>query len=44
MRVSTAGHNAELQAAEPGAAGGHEVFVDHACGVLDRRPELDTVR
>ncbi len=42
-RVSTAEQNADLQTDELSSAGCYEVFVDHASGVLDRRPELDTV-
>jgi len=42
-RVSTAEQNADLQTDELTSAGCYEVFVDHASGVLDRRPELDTV-
>ncbi len=42
-RVSTAEQNADLQTDELTSAGCYEVFVDNASGVLDRRPELDTV-
>ncbi len=42
-RVSTAEQNADLQTDELTSAGCYEVFVDHASGVLDRRPELDKV-
>jgi len=42
-RVSTAEQNADLQTDELRSAGCYEVFVDHASGVLDRRPELDKV-
>ncbi len=40
-RVSTAEQNADLQTDELISAGCYAVFVDHASGVLDRRPELD---
>ncbi len=42
-RVSTAEQNADLQVDELTAAGCWRVFVDHAWGALDRRPELDAV-
>ncbi len=42
-RVSTAEQNADLQTDELTSAGCYEVFVDHASGVLDRRPELEKV-
>jgi len=42
-RVSTAEQNADLQTDELRSAGCYEVFVDHASGVLDRRPELEKV-
>ncbi len=42
-RVSTAEQNADLQTDELTSAGCCEVFVEDASGVLDRRPELDTV-
>ncbi len=42
-RASTAEQNADLQTDELTSAGCYEVFVDHASGLLDRRPELDTV-
>jgi len=42
-RVSTAEQNADLQTDELTSAGCYEVFVDHASGVLDRRPELERV-
>jgi len=42
-RVSTAEQNADLQTDELSAAGCYAVFVDHASGVLDRRPELEKV-
>jgi len=42
-RVSTPEQNADLQTDELTSAGCYEVFVDHASGVLDRRPELETV-
>ncbi len=42
-RVSTAEQNADLQTDELTSAGCYEVLVDHASGVLDRRPELDKV-
>ncbi len=42
-RVSTAEQNADLQTDELTSVGCYEVFVDHASGVLDRRPEMDTV-
>ncbi len=41
--VSTAEQNADLQTDELTSAGCYEVFVDHASGVLDRRPELDKI-
>jgi len=41
--VSTAEQNGDLQTDELTSAGCYEVFVDHASGLLDRRPELDTV-
>jgi len=42
-RVSTAEQNADLQTDELTSAGCYEVFVDHASGVLDRRPQLEKV-
>ena len=42
-RVSTAEQNTDLQTDELTSAGCYEVFVDHASGVLDRRPELEKV-
>ncbi len=42
-RVSTAEQNADLQTDELRSAGCYAVFVDHASGVLDRRPELEKV-
>jgi len=42
-RVSPAEQNTDLQTDELRSAGCDEVFVDHASGVLDRRPELDKV-
>ncbi len=42
-RISTAEQNADLQTDELTVAGCWKVFVDHASGVLDRRPELDRV-
>ena len=42
-RVSTAEQNADLQTDELTSAGCYAVFVDHASGVLDRRPELEKV-
>jgi len=42
-RVSTAEQNADLQTDELTSAGCYEVFVDHASGILDRRPELEKV-
>jgi len=42
-RVSTAEQNADLQTDELRSAGCYEVFVDHASGMLNRRPELDKV-
>ena len=42
-RVSTAEQNANSQTDELSSAGCYEVFVDHASGVLDRRPELEKV-
>ncbi len=41
--MSTAEQNAHLQTDELSSAGCYEVFVDHASGVLDRRPELEKV-
>ena len=42
-RVSTAEQNADRQTGELSSAGCYAVFVDHASGVLDRRPELEKV-
>ena len=42
-RVSTAEQNADLQTDELTAAGCWRVYVDHASGALDRRPQLDRV-
>lgn len=42
-RVSTAEQNADLQTDELTAAGCYRVYVDHASGALDRRPQLDKV-
>ena len=42
-RVSTAEQNADLQTDELTAAGWSRVYVDHASGALDRRPQLDRV-
>ncbi|RKS80658.1 DNA invertase Pin-like site-specific DNA recombinase [Motilibacter peucedani] len=42
-RVSTAEQNADLQTDELTAAGCYRVYVDHASGSLDRRPQLDKV-
>jgi len=42
-RVSTAEQNVGLQTDELAAVGCWKVFVDHASGALDRRPELDRV-
>ncbi len=42
-RVSTAEQNVGLQTDELTAVGCWKVFIDHASGVLDRRPELDRV-
>jgi len=42
-RVSTAEQNADLQTDELTFAGCYEVFVDHASGLLDRRPQLEKV-
>jgi len=41
--VTTAEQNADLQTDELTSAGCYAVFVDHASGVLDRRPELEKV-
>jgi hypothetical protein len=43
-RVSTAEQNADLQRDALTAAGCWKVYVDHASGALDRRPQLDRVR
>ena len=42
-RVSTAEQSADLQADELKAAGCWRVYVEHASGVLDRRPALEEV-
>lgn len=42
-RVSIADQNADLQHDELIAAGCYRVYVDHASGTLDRRPQLDKV-
>ncbi len=41
--MTTAEQNADLQTDELTSAGCYAVFVDHASGVLDRRPELEKV-
>jgi len=41
--VSAAEQNADLQTDELTSAGCYEVFVGHASGVLDRRPQLEEV-
>ncbi len=42
-RVSTGKQNPDLQVDELTAAGCWKVWVDHASGALDRRPQLDEV-
>jgi len=40
-RVSTTGQNPDLQVDELTAVGCWKVWIDHASGALDRRPQLD---
>lgn len=42
-RVSTHEQNKDLQTDELTAAGCWRVYVDHAFGALDRRPQLDEI-